>query len=335
MAVIALMVMSTASAQVANDPEKLLAERFGFTAAEITQARSGKAVAKLLPTQEAADIGVLAAVRIEGTPSRLAGWLQDVANFRKAAELGLARRISTPPRIGDFADLALDADELAALRDCVPGNCDLRLGDTAIKDFQTIDWRAADAGRRANLTARQLLLGLAEAYLNGGDAALGTYHNASKPRAAADEFRLVLAQATTMKALAAPLADYLTGFPAASLPQSETLLYWGKGGAGPEAAISLHQLIVWRAPGGEVFVVDKLLFSSRYTEAGLTVVSLAPTPDGKAFYVLAGSRARSSQLTGMGARMLRGRVEKAARDTASMYLDWIRASLSSGSDGIW
>jgi len=326
--VITMLLAPAAAAQVASDPEKLLADRFGFTAAEIAQARSGKSVAKLLTSQDSSDIGVLGAVRVDGTPARLAGWLQDVANFRKAAELGLARRISTPPTMGDFADLALDSNELAALRDCAPGNCDLRLGASAIKQFQAIDWKAADAGRRANLIARQLMLGHAEAYLKGGDAALGAYHNDSKPRAAADEFRLVLAQAATLKQLAAPLTSYLTGFPAATLPQSESLLYWAKGGAGPDAAISLHQLVVWRAPGGEVMVVDKLLFSSRYTEAGLTVISMAPTADGKGFYVLAGVRARSSQLSGLGARMLRGRVEKVARDTATMYLDWIRASLS-------
>lgn len=334
-AVIALVIMPAAAAQVPTDPEKLLADRFGFTAAEITQARGGKAVAKLLTSQDSSDIGVLGVVRIDGTPARLSGWLRDVANFRKAAELGLARQIGTPPKIGDFADLALDSDELAALRDCAPGNCDLRLGDAAIKQFQAIDWKAADAGRRANLIARQLLLGHADAYLKGGDAALGAYHNESQPRAAADEFRLVLAQATTLKQLAAPLTSYLTGFPAVALPQSESLLYWAKGGAGPDAAISIHQLVTWRAPGGEIIVVDKLLFSSRYIEAGLTVISMAPTVDGKGFYVLAGVRARSSQLSGLGARMLRGRVEKVARDTASMYLNWIRSSLSSAADGIW
>ena len=62
---------------------------------------------------------------------------------------------------------------------------------------------------------------------------------------------------------------------------------------------------------------------------------MAPTTDGTGFYVVAGVRARSSQLSGLGARMLRGRVEKVARETASMYLDWIRASLSSGTNGIW
>ena len=67
----------------------------------------------------------------------------------------MSRRLNDPPAIGDFADLSLDAGELTALRSCRSGDCDLRLGDTAIQRFQTeVDWSAADAGRRANLLTR-------------------------------------------------------------------------------------------------------------------------------------------------------------------------------------
>ena len=159
-AVLAVAVFQTAAAQVrAINPERLLADRFGFTPDELSRARSGQAVAKLLPRNDASDVGVLAAVRINAQASRLVSWLRDVAAFRKAAELGLSRRLSDQPQIGDFADLSLDADELAALRECRPGHCDLLLGDKAIARFQAdVDWTSADAARRANLTMRQLLL---------------------------------------------------------------------------------------------------------------------------------------------------------------------------------
>ena len=45
---------------------------------------------------------------------------------------------------------------------------------------------------------------------------------------------------------------------------------------------------------------------------------------------LVGARARSSMLNGVAARLLRGRVETATRDTTKMYLEWIRQSLSAG-----
>jgi len=63
-------------------------------------------------------------------------------------------------------------------------------------------------------------------------------------------------------------------------------------------------------------------------DAALTVVSLASAPNSDGFYVIVGGRGRTTSLNGMVARVLRGKVEKAARDTAAMYLDWIKASMS-------
>jgi hypothetical protein len=52
------------------------------------------------------------------------------------------------------------------------------------------------------------------------------------------------------------------------------------------------------------------------------------TADGKGYYLIAGSRARSSKLTGVGGRVLRGQVERAAAATVRMYLEWLRDSLA-------
>jgi len=311
------------------DAEKVLAERFGFSAAEVAEARAGRAVARLLPSRETTEVGVAGAVRIDGTPDRLVYWLKDVASFRKAVELGISQKLSSPPQIGDFADLALSDEELEALRTCRPGNCDLRLGDKAITRFQTeVDWAAPDAARRANLLTRQLMLQLAQAYLQGGDAALGASHDEKTPQVAADEFRAVLSQATNLYDLAPPLASYLWRFPTESLPDAEQFLYWAKGGGGPEASISLHQFVIYHPAGGWVLLVDKQLYASRYTDALIVVISLGTAADGAGYYALVGARARSTMLGGMAARLLRGRVEKATYDTTRMYLNWLQQSLT-------
>lgn len=325
-----LTVLAASDAQVREiDAEKVLAERFGFSAAEIAQARAGQAVTRLLPSRESIEVGVAGAVRINGTPDRLVYWLKDIASFRKAAELGLSKKLSSSPQIGDFAEISLSDDELAALKACSPGKCELRLGDKAIARFQAeVNWAAPDAVKRANLLTRQLMLGHAQAYLQGGDAALGAAHNEKTPRVAADEFHALLYQSTNLYDLAPTLASYLEQFPSASLPGSEQSLYWAKGGAGPDASISLHHLIVYNAPAGEVFIADKQIYASRYTDAALTVISLASARDGTGYYALVGARGRSTMLGGMAARLLRGRVENATRDTAKMYLDWIQQSLS-------
>jgi hypothetical protein len=285
---------------------------------------------KTLPA-EGREIAVVGVVRIRDDRERLVRWIRDVEGFRKAADLGMSRKLSSPPTINDFGDLALDASELAALQRCQPGNCGLRLGDRAIARFRAeVDGGAPDAGRRANLLTRQLMLGYAEAYLRGGDEALGSAHNERRPRAIAEEFRTLIRGATNLHALAKPLATYLERFPQVQDPSVEQFLYWAKGGVGSEPSITLHHLVIQREPGGSVYVANKQLYASRYVDAALLVLWLGTPPDGQGYYLFAGMRGRSGMLDGLTARMLRGQIEKESHEYVQIYLDWLRKSLAPG-----
>src|SRR5262245_47659042 len=93
-------------AQPANT-ERVRVERFGVSDGEIGQLRGGQRLVKTLPSQ-GPEIAVLGAVRIADDKERLIRWIRDVEGFRKAADLGLSRKLSSPPTINDFGDLALD-----------------------------------------------------------------------------------------------------------------------------------------------------------------------------------------------------------------------------------
>ena len=307
------------------DAERVLADRFGFSATEVEQVRAGQRLVKTLPAPES-ELAVFGVVRIPDDKDRLVRWIRDVEGFRKAADVGMSRKLSSPPAINDFGELALDSGELAALAKCQPGDCALRLGDRAIAQFQQLDWSAADVGRRANLLARQLMLGYAEAYLRGGDEALGAAHNERQPQVVADGFRALIRDAVNLQAVSGPLAAYLERYPKAQLPGVEEFLYWSKGGLGPDPSITLHHLVIHR-DGGGVYVADKQLYASRYIDTGLLLLWLAPPPDGKGYYLLAGLRARSTMLEGFAARLLRGRIEETSRSDTEIYLDWLRKSL--------
>jgi hypothetical protein len=324
-----LTVLSSHAQVRAIDAERMLAERFGFTSDELGRARAGEAVAKTMNTTDAVDLAVVAAVKVSSTPDRLVYWFNDIASFRQAAQLGLARRVGDPPRTADFADLSLDAAELTALKSCRPGKCDLLLGDKAIARFQTeVNWAAADPGPRANDVLRQLLTEYGQAYLASGDRSLGILHHEKNPKALADEFHQALWQAKALYDVSPELAAYLEGFPSVKLAGAQSFLYWAKSALGPDASISLHQLVIYHAPGGDVFVTDKQLYASRYVDSMVTVILLAAAPDGKGFYVIAGARARSSMLGSLGARLMRGKVEQAVREQTQTYLAWIRSCLA-------
>ena len=79
---------------------------------------------------------------------------------------------------------------------------------------------------------------------------------------------------------------------------------------------------------GDVIIADKTFYASRYFDVAALVLSMRDTPDGKGYYLIVGSRAKSSKLSGVAGRVLRGQVERAAVETVTMYLGWVRDSLA-------
>ena len=304
--------------QTAPDPERVLSERFQFSPEDLALARSGQPVARMMIASGARDeLAVMGALRLDGDKQRLVDWVTNIQQFRHAAELGLTRAIGSPPALEAFADLSLDAKDLAALQACRPGRCDLRLPDDVIAKFQSdVPWGTADAPARANAQAAAMLVGYAQAYLRGGDAALG------------NEFGELLRGATTLNALAPEFATYLERFPASTLAGIDQRLYWTNMTEGSESIISLHHLVVLRRPAGDVLIADKTIYASRYFDVAALVL------------VDAGDRRRQGLLPDCGQPSQvveahwrrRPRPARASgavgRSTVKMYLEWVRDSLN-------
>lgn len=299
------------------DPERLLSERFQFSAGEISQARAGQPVARMIAGGGRDELAIVGALRLNGDKKRLVDWVRNIEHFRHAAELGLTRGIELPPRAQAFAELVLDAKDLAALQACRPGGCDLRVPDEVIAKFQSgVAWGTPGASAQANALAAGMLTEYAAAYLHGGDRAVG------------NDFGDLLRGATTLYELAPEFATYLEKFPGAKLAGVDQRLYWTNLSEAPGSLISLHHLVVYQRPSGDVIIADKTFYASRYFDVAALALSMQETPDGKGYYLIAGSRARSSKLTGVGGRVLRGQIERSAAATVRMYLQWLRDSLA-------
>jgi hypothetical protein len=305
-----------ASMQTApTDPERTLTERFQFSAEDVRQARSGQPVAKMIAARGGDELAVVGALRLDGDKKRLVDWVRNIEHFRHAAELGVTRAIESPPA-ESFAELSLAAKDLAALQACRPGRCDLRVPDELMAKFQSsVAWGTPEAPAKADALFAGMLTEYAASYLHGGDAAAG------------NDFGDLLRGATTLYELAPEFAAYLQKFPDSKLAGVDQRLYWTNLTDSWGSIISLHHLVVYRRPSGDVIIADKTLYASRYFDVAALVLSMHETPDGKGYYLIAGSRAKSSRLTGVSGRVLRGQVERAAAATVKMYLGWLRDSL--------
>ena len=312
-----------------SDPARTLSETFQFSSEDVAQAASGQPIAKLLQPSARDELAVAGAIRLDGDSRRLVAWVRDIAAFRKAAELGHASVVQPPISEASFSGFTADPRDVSALQACTKGSCDVRLSESALQQLQTsIHWETSQAGNEATKFLRATLAGYLQAYLSGGDAALGTYQNRKEPRAAADDFRTLLAGATNLKVMVPEFAQYLEKYPNANLPGVDQVFYWTMVTDGADPIFSLHHLVVYPRAEGDMLIADKTIYASRSIDAGILVLSMQRAGDGRGFYVIGAARIKSSKLSGVAARVLRSRIEKETLEGIQTYLAWIRDSLA-------
>jgi hypothetical protein len=99
-----------AAAQPTVAPDLLV--RVGLTTDEAGRARAGQAVVRSLPANAATEVAAAGAIRIRGDLERLAAWLKDIEDFRKATGTENVGAIGRPPAASDFARSAIIEPDL-------------------------------------------------------------------------------------------------------------------------------------------------------------------------------------------------------------------------------
>jgi hypothetical protein len=86
-----------------EQPDSDLFTRVGFTAAEAATARSGQRVVRTLPSEIDTQVSVAGAIRIRGDVERLASWLRDIEEFRRALGAEVVGAIDVPAKLENFS----------------------------------------------------------------------------------------------------------------------------------------------------------------------------------------------------------------------------------------
>src|SRR5262249_430769 len=120
-------------------------KNIGLSGDQIALIGNGSAVAKALPSRSPAEIFLFGAVHVDALPDIYLRAVRDL-NRRPTLStyvgLGL---INNPPSSSDFEGFSFDHDEIADLRRCKPGNCQIQLPGELMGHFQeAIDWSAPD-----------------------------------------------------------------------------------------------------------------------------------------------------------------------------------------------
>jgi hypothetical protein len=310
--------------------ETYLTNSVKLTAAERQQLTSGQPVTKLLDGDETKEVAVFGAIWIAAPAGRYVEAMKDIENFERGGGFKVTRRISSPPRPADFAEMRLPDEDIQDMRSCQAGDCILKLSEQAIRRFRNeIDWKTPNVRPAADALMRDILLRYVTGYLEGGNARLAVYRDSSRPTFVANEFREMTDRMPELTTYMPDIRRYLLDYPKHGLTNATSFLYWQETEFGLRPTLRVSHVVIQEAREGTV-VASKMLYASHYFWTGLELRVLLPDPSrGTGFWLVTVSRSRSDGLSGFTGFVLRGRVQSGAQDGALAALRATKRALES------
>ena len=276
---------------------------------ERSRLTGGEAVTKLLDVDESKEVAVFGAIWMNASIQRYVEAVKDIETLERGGGFKLTKRISTPPRLEDFAGLRIPEEDLDDLRSCRVGECEIKLGEAALRRFQTeVDWKGANARSAANALMQRLAFEYVTGYLQGGNERLAVYRDQSRPTFVAQEFREMTDRMPELTADMLNIRRYLLEYPKVMLPDSASFLYWQETEFGLKPTIRISHVTI-RKGKDDTLVASKMLYASHYFWTGLELRVLLPDPSrGPGFWFITLNRSRSDGLSGSKGAMIRRRV---------------------------
>jgi hypothetical protein len=308
------------------DPEQGIRQRLNISANERTLLDQGKAIVREVATNDRAEILIHGAVYVNGSPATFLRAYTEVEKLVDGKGFLAAKRFGSPPTLSDLSNLAFTDDDLQALRTCTPGDCEIQLPAGSMQAFRSrIDWKSPRATEQANALVRQMALSGLEAYLKGGNQALGVYEDKSQPTKVDSVFRTVVGRLTELPTYDRDFYDYLLAYPQSKRPlNTSDFFYWETVKFGLKPTFRMNHVIVRQPPDkpDRWLVANKQLYASHYFQTALDMWFCVPaTASGKpGFYLLTIKGSRQDGLTGFKGKLLRGPI-------ISRTLSSVRAAL--------
>ena len=301
-----------ASSQSNHDLQTFFRDDVGLNEEQIAAIRSGKPVAKNMPSRTPAEVFLFGAIYIHGTPESYLRFARDIDRLRKLPYTLALEMFSNPPQLSDLKDFSLDSVDVQALKDCQPGDCQIQMPASAIEDLQrSINWSAPDADEQVNQFLQMALLQRLLAYQHVGDQALGVYNDKRDPAEVAQQFAYMLSYSKALPEYLPDFYHYLLAYPNAKPANVEDAFYWARVKFGLKPTLRVVQVVTMRGrPGDHVVyaIAEKQLYSSHYFETALDLsfcIRESDDPKQPGFYLIMAMGSEQAGLTGVKGSIIR------------------------------
>jgi hypothetical protein len=306
----------------------------GMTPRQVADVDAGRPVAKVLPWGNASEIYVFGAVHVAGSFTTFLEAARDVRRLRSAPGYLEIDEIRDDATVANLSALALEPDDVKALKNCRESSCDVQLPGSGIQRFRdAVNWSQPDAAQQANALARSSVLRLLQAYRQGGNRALGEYRDKESPALIAHQFETMISRASALPEVLPDLRLYLLEFPIARLTGADSFFYWEKVAFGLKPTIRVNHGVIYRGTSqGRSFgvVALKQLYATHYFHTALDLsvcIDDGATAARRGFYLLTLKGSAQEGLTGFKGSILRKVVVDKTRASVESSLGSIKRAV--------
>lgn len=309
---------STALAQSSvADFHKILREKAAFDETAFAALQEGQTVVRLLPVRDRREVAVCGLVGLE-VPAEmfLQSFRESMARKNSAAILEIGSFGSTPT-LDDLRDLTIESRDLEDLKECVVGDCRLKLSARMIERFhKEVDWQSPDYRIQATQLLKLMLLDYVRDYVARGDAALIEYNDKSKQVRLAEEQHALMAASGYVNDFLTRFPQHLKGVPASELKIVENAIVWSKIKFGLKPVFAINHIMVYKreqGTGPQILIASKQIYANHYFDSSLALTAFVNVPGANpGSYLFYENRSRADGLEGAFSQIKRSIVEDRA-----------------------
>ncbi|HEU4507032.1 MAG TPA: hypothetical protein VFR78_02250 [Pyrinomonadaceae bacterium] len=312
---------TTALAQTSvTELQKLLREKAAFDDTDFAALQQNQPAVKLVPGSDKREVAVTGLVNVHTSAEHfLKSYRESMTKKNNSAILEIGS-LGNAPALADVESLTLEPRDIEDLKECIAGDCQVKLSAPMIERFRKdVDWNAPDYALQATNLFKQMLVDYVRDYRSRGDAALLQYNDKREAVSLAAEQR-ALATASGY------VNDVLNG-ERSKLQVVEDAIVWSKIKFGLKPVIAVNHITIYRRDrevGPQVLIAAKQIYANHYFNGSLALTAFVKIPEGS--YLVYENRSRADGLEGPFGKLKRGVVEKKAVAGLKTILEHSRTS---------
>lgn len=304
--------------------QQVLREKASFEEPDFAALQLNQPVVRLVPAKDKREVAVTGLVNINaGAEEFLRLYRDNMLRKNNAAILEIGS-FGQEPALADLDGLTLETVDIDDLKECIAGDCQIKLSAPMIERFRKeIDWSAPDYQLKVTNLFKQMLLAYIRDYRARGEAALIEYNDKPNRINLATEHQALTSAAGYVSSF---LSDTKSG-----LQLVEEALVWSKIKFGLKPVIAVNHISIYKRNsdvGPQVLVASKQIYANHYFNAFLALTAFVNVPGAtNGSYLVYENRSRADGLEGPFGKIKRGVVEKKALEGLRGIIAQSKASL--------